>query len=455
MGKIKKYGFVKLRTQSGLKTIASAIAILIIGGFQPTVQAATLNEAARETLANNPIMLAAEAGKMRAEYAISAAKAGYLPTFNISGQAGYGNIENSTTRSRAELEGGTDDDRDNKPYGYNATIKQQIFSGFDTVYSVDSAELRGEAAHNDLIATREAMLLKTAEVYLTVIRAEHVYRLAEENVAEHEKIFNQVDELKNGGFGNLGDVNQAQSRLAQARERKVQLAGQLEDAKAKYFEIVGNSPGELIRPDLPEGLLPDSLDKALAAALASSPRMIASEKNNSAQRKDVKVEEASFYPSLELELSSQGDWDDNGYEEKTIDHRAMITVNFNLFNGGADEARRLQAIELANEATQKMHQVKREIEKTVSIDYQAFLTAKDSMDFLKDREYASLKALDEYHNQFKTGRRSLLDVLDVTNEMFQSKVSVLDGELALNFSKYKVLADMGQLAAALDVKDEM
>jgi adhesin transport system outer membrane protein len=299
------------------------------------------------------------------------------------------------------------------------------------------------------------MLLKTTEVYLGVIRAQEVVKLADENVKEHDSMLKKVQDMAAGGKGNYGDVSQAQSRLAQAKERRIRILGQLEDAKTNYKEIVGIIPEDLMTPSVDQIELPMLVSEAQTLAVENSPRMISVKNDSQAQGADVKVEQASFYPTLSLDLSSNNDWDANGFEEKTVDNRAMLVLNFNLFNGGENNARRLQAIELSVEANQKMHQTRREIEKLTGIDFQAYLTAKDSLVWLKEREKASLNALKNYQEQFRLGKRSLLDVLDVTNELFQSKVTVLDGKLALDFSKYKVLADMGQLTSTLSVTEGM
>lgn len=434
------------------KAVGVASVLLWTTSLQGNLHAETLQEAATLTLKNNPTVLASQAAERRSEHAIGGAWAGYLPSLDVIGNAGVGNVENSTTRARAAVEEGVDDDQDNNPYGYAVRVNQELFSGFSTKYGVEAAEQRKAAATSDLMATHEMMSLKTAEVFLGVLRAQKVLELSKENVEEHLKTLNKERERAEKGTGNYGDVSQAESRLAQAEERKVRLLGQLEDAKTRYIEIVGQAPESLEKPVTSDLTMPMTSADAKQVAIENSPQMKSAEFASLARKSDVGVEEASFYPNLNLELSANSDWDSNGFEEKTVDNRAMLVLSYNLYNGGADDSRRMQAVELAKETEQKRQQVKRDIEKQAGVDFQAYLTAKDSLVWLNKREEASFDALKNYREQHRLGKRSLLDVLDVINELFQARVAVLDGELELDFSSYKVLADMGVLTRTLGVE---
>lgn len=433
-------------------TAALASTLLLSSTAAVNLNAATLQEAATLTLENNPTVLASQAAARRSDFAISEAKSGYLPSLDVLGNAGVGNVENSTTRARAAVDETLDEDQDNNPYGYSVHLNQEIFTGFSTKYGVEGAELRQEAASSDLLATHEMMALKTAEVYLGVIRAQEVLVLSEKNVEEHQKMLAKVKERADGGTGNYGDVSQAESRLAQAEERRVRLIGQLADAQTRYFEIVGEEPGSLTSPDTGNLDMPMNTDEAKQLAYQNNPQLMSAELASKARKSDVRVEEATFFPNLSLELSANSDWDANGFEEKTVDNRAMMVLSYNLYNGGADNSRRMQAVELAAEAEQKKNATLRDIEKQAGVDYQAYVTAVDSLTWLNRREQASVNALKNYNQQYEIGKRSLLDVLDVINELFQARVAVLDGQLERDFSSYRVLADIGGLTGALGVE---
>ncbi|MEM8626938.1 MAG: hypothetical protein AAGF32_03265 [Pseudomonadota bacterium] len=64
----------------------------------------------------------------------------------------------------------------------------------------------------------------------------------------------------------------------------------------------------------------------------------------------------------------------------------------------------------------------------------------------KNRELVRL-----YRRQFELSRRTLLDLLDVQNELFTTKSAVVTEELISTFNTFRVLAAMGTLVDALSL----
>ncbi len=61
------------------------------------------------------------------------------------------------------------------------------------------------------------------------------------------------------------------------------------------------------------------------------------------------------------------------------------------------------------------------------------------------------QVLGSYQDQFKVGRRSLLDVLDAQNTRFNAAVLVAASQYASLFADYQLLAANGDLLRALNV----
>jgi adhesin transport system outer membrane protein len=63
--------------------------------------------------------------------------------------------------------------------------------------------------------------------------------LAEQNVANHEKIFANVNSRFSGGRAGEGDLEQARERVENARASLAEFRRSLDDARAKYRKVVG------------------------------------------------------------------------------------------------------------------------------------------------------------------------------------------------------------------------
>ena len=57
----------------------------------------------------------------------------------------------------------------------------------------------------------------------------------------------------------------------------------------------------------------------------------------------------------------------------------------------------------------------------------------------------------DYKEQFKIGQRSLLDLLDTENELYQARRDFLDAEFSEIIAQYRVLHSMGKLLDSLRV----
>ena len=74
------------------------------------------------------------------------------------------------------------------------------------------------------------------------------------------------------------------------------------------------------------------------------------------------------------------------------------------------------------------------------------------MVFFKRHSDASIKTNKAYQGQFNIGQRTLLDLLDSANEMFQAKSAYVNSLYDQQFAMYRVLTSKGMLNQFLAVK---
>jgi adhesin transport system outer membrane protein len=71
---------------------------------------------------------------------------------------------------------------------------------------------------------------------------------------------------------------------------------------------------------------------------------------------------------------------------------------------------------------------------------------------LNQHELSTAKAQAAYQQQFDIGQRSLLDLLDTQNELYQARRALAGGEFDLQLAQVRVLATSGELLEVLKVK---
>lgn len=90
--------------------------------------------------------------------------------------------------------------------------------------------------------------MTVAQVYLDVLTRREFVRLAEENLKSHERIFDQIKLRTSRGVGSGADLDQAEARMAQARNNLITEQTNLADAETNYLSAVGQLPDQLERP---------------------------------------------------------------------------------------------------------------------------------------------------------------------------------------------------------------
>ena len=417
--------------------------------FAGSGSATTLGEAVAIAVSSHPTVKAARYAERAAQEDINDAKADYLPSVDFNGDTGYQHTNNTTTRGRSGRVGSDDPGLDTWRKSAELTLSQTLFNGFDTKFRTQSAEKSADAAKFDLRDAGETIGLRAVQAYLAVLRNQMVLKLAAENLEKHRAVREKV-KIRADQEGSYGDLHQTESRLSLAEARLAEVEGDLRESEAEYLEAVGEMPASLEQP-VPLTTFPDDQDQAMAAAIDNNPALKAAALTVGSRDAEADASNSAFWPSVSLELSEARDWDSSGIEEPTTDRQAVVRLQYNFYKGGRDTARRKKALELAGEARERESETRRQVERQLRVDYNSYRTAVARLDALKKRTVASADAVEAYQEQFDIGQRTLLDVLDVENELFQAKVALVDGELQLNVAQYRVLATMGSLLSTLDV----
>src|SRR5690606_23129184 len=127
-------------------------------------------------------------------------------------------------------------------------LQQMVFDGFATAGEVGRQEATVNARAYSLKGSAERTALDVVQVYLDVLKREELVRLAETNLSSHTRLYDQVTLRSERGVGRLADRDQAEARLAQAKNNLITAQTNLADARTNYFSVVGEEAQELERP---------------------------------------------------------------------------------------------------------------------------------------------------------------------------------------------------------------
>ncbi len=87
----------------------------------------------------------------------------------------------------------------------------------------------------------------------------------------------------------------------------------------------------------------------------------------------------------------------------------------------------------------------------MSLAYNAYVTATERNVALKQYVDSSTAARDAYAKQFSIGQRTLLDLLNAENELFNSRLTYVTGQYTEVGATYRLFSGMGKLLEVLQV----
>lgn len=417
------------------------ISLTLLPFLSSPVMGETLEQVVQETLSSNPQVLASENEKLARQEQLNQARAGNYPSIDLTAGAGQETSNNAATFN-------TDVELDRSESAI--TLRQNLFSGFETTSQIDQQQARVKAAEHMLASSRDEISLRASQVYLDVIRKREILSLAQKNLNKHQVIFNKVQQRSKSGVGRSSDRDQARGRLSLARSNLAASKANLFSSEANYIRVVGKAvPAQMQKPNSVAEALPANIDTALTNARQTNPLLASASAEVTAAIAIRDGSKSGNYPKLDLVLSSA--WNENldGVEAKDEEQYAMLQLRWNIFNGGSDSARNSEKAHLYGKAINSRDDAIRLVDQTVRLAWSEYVMRKSQVVDLNQHFKSSLKTRNSYDKQFRIGKRTLLDLLDTENEVFQSGRAYTNAQYDLIQAQHKVLASLGLLSQTM------
>lgn len=408
---------------------------------EPTV---TLQDVVKKAIVSNPEVQARWHALLASQQEQEVARGGYFPRVDLRAGVGRENLDppslpnTNMTRRGAAL-----------------TLNQMLYDGFATRDEVARLAYAKLVRYYELLDASETTALEATRAYLDVLRYRELSILAQENFAQHEEVFNQIQQRVEAGIGRRVDLEQAGGRLALAQSNILTEASNLHDVGARYLRIVGElPPGDMIVPELLDRGIPASVEDALKQAYQGSPAFNAAIENVRAAQADAHGRQANFHPRVDLRASKDVSFDGDGVDGRRDDQIIELVLNYNLFKGGSDRALVRQFNERLAQSKDLRDKACRDIRQTLAIAYKDIGNLSRQLGFLDQHQLAIEKVREAYRQQFDIGQRSLLDLLDTENEYFQARRAYANARYDHAIAYARTLTGMGTLLPTLQVGRE-
>lgn len=408
----------------------------------------TLNEALAATYSNQPLLQSERARLRATDENVPAALAGWRPTVQFSGSAGYGN---GLTRSLSFAQA-------NAPRYINtpgardigtAAIQAQetLWNGGKVQAGINRAKNQVRAERATLIVQEQSSFTNAVNAYVGVIQAQETLDLNINNETVLAKQLQATNDRFRVGEITRTDVAQAEAALAGATAQRETAAGQLEAARGTFQQIIGVlPPGDLLPPQpLALGLKDES--EAIAMAATNNPQVISAKFNEAAAKDAIDLALAALLPTISLQAQLFQQNNAGTFGTATNGYQATLNLAVPLFQGGTEYAGVRQARQLAEQAQRQVDDARRTAVQNAVQAWETLVAARAAADSTRSQIRANEIALEGVEREAIVGSRTTLDVLNAQQLLLTSRTTLVQNLAQLVNASYAVAAAVGRLTA--------
>lgn len=425
--------------------MAAAGAVAGDGGF-PIIDA--INQAVH----TNPSVGEAAANRRATETELRQNQSTLLPQVRIEAKAGKEKFDyrNSvpppigSTQSAGPL-------GNNKWLNANeatVVVRQLLLDGFTSINEIWRQAARVDAAAYRVRERSELIALDAAEAYIDVVRYTHLIAIATENVAAHRKIQANVEARFQGGRAGEGDLEQVRERVFAAEAALAQFRQQYDEARGTFRKVIGIEPYNLRTPGRLHGL-PNSKDESLAITLRHNPTIQSAQADRDAAKYGFDATTGAFLPTIAFEGRGLYGINTGGVYGARTDYSGFVVASWDIFRGGQDTWKRAEMAERYNEQTMRHARLQRDAFESIDKAWAARTITSQRIAALTSQIAADRKVIAAYQKEYELGQRSLIDLLNAQNQLFNGLVSLESVRAVAIFADYQLLAAMGQLLGYL------
>ncbi|NQZ93842.1 MAG: TolC family outer membrane protein [Moritella sp.] len=412
--------------------------------FAHSANADNLQQIFQQALTKDPLYLEAQANRDAALEKITEQEAVNLPQIGLNADLGYGITSDYRTDAAANGNALTG--------SVGVALTQSLYEETNFI-NVSQAAKQAEQSELAVQAELQNLILRVANAYFSVLSANDTLEFANRNKDAVERQLEQTTQRYNVGLTDKTDVLEAQSSFDLSVADVINAENTLANSYESLTEITGLTHFDIatlnterFSPTAPDGVRDNWLDTANNQNLSIQIQRIAK------QIAEGNVELASSTDNMSLNLvanagatyTSYGDDNnDGGADLESTVSSANVGIEFSmpLYTGGAVTSVEKQAAYQVTASQERLTRASREVQTKIRTFYNNVTAGLSSIKAYEQTVKSSQSALEATQAGFGVGTRTIIDVLDATKTLYQSKQS-------LSASRYNYIISMLQLKQA-------
>lgn len=395
-------------------------------------QAMSIKEVVKETINNNTEIQSSIINNQGTKMYIDEELGGYYPKVDLTANISKKRNKDTTTETRT----GTNVQLD---------LEQLIYDGGLTLGKIGEAKHRYLSNNYANSNKKEGVLLNSIKSYLNLVQSNEKIALIKDSLNVYESYL-KIARDNEAINGEALDKFQASAKVLTAKDKLLVQENANASALSQLEKQIGTKPNSLVcEPKIDTMSLPASAKVAIRESLKQNYLILEQIENINEQRMVLNQSDSANLPTLKFKLQGIKDSDLITNNVDSDIYTAKVELTYNLFNGGSDKAASQREKLFLMESQKVLDSVSNDIVSKVSISYNTYLTAEKRVEILEKNILDNKQILAIYKDQFESGTRSFIDVLNLEGDLFNSKISLVDAKYQLINAYYEVFSYLSKL----------
>lgn len=422
-----------LNSKVSFLTIAMTLSLCTASALN----ALTLKEGVDEVLSTHPVVQERLHNYRATLEDLRTTESQWLPTLDYSG---------TLARERTKAPATNFQSRSFTTYEHSLLLSQNLFNGFGTIYESDYNKARILAAANHYIENANDAAYRFIDAYVNSIKNRDLLCIAKANVAFNEDIYAKVNKLYEAGMTTRSESEKADTSLSLAKANYVVAENNLQDTLYNLERALGRrvKASELDNASF-TGDIPLTLEEMQEYARTHNPSVLVNVYNIKAAKAQKSAAYKNYYPKIDAFARQSWANDTGGLEGKDDRFKVGVTLNYNLYRGGSDEAQIQKNLSKIYQENEIQRDTIRKLDEQGGLSWAAKTYLEQQLVHLKRYEATSAKTLELFQKEYDLGRRTLLDLIVAQNDNISAQSQIVVAENNLLFAYYRILDSMGSM----------
>ena len=323
-------------------------------------------------------------------------------------------------------------------------VEQKILQG---IPSILASKTDVKISRNELKSVEQNVLLKAVVAYTSVLAAKKRLNITRDNLNLADKQVELDKSRYERGAIKLSDLAQSESSLADAKAKFIRAENNLAVSEKDYENIIGYLPKNLKTINNLNLSLPKSLKETLDLASTNNPELLISKLNFEKSDYLLKGAAEKFAPKASISFEVSEDEDVSSSISQRDQSHFEAKVEIPLYSGGKNYSFYQQKKALRVSAELDYQDKQNEIKKNATNVWSEYQLKKSELNLAKAQLQAAEIAYEGIIQEYESGTRDTLDVLNSRSLLLIARLNFIDVERDEITSRFKLLQVPGNLTS--------